>query len=721
MAYETKKLFYKDFADKIIKTIEERDKPWPKSLGWENAEAYDRSPRNPISGTIYRGVNSINLALTAKKNGWDDPRWLTYKQAQDNGYQVRKGERHTKVIFYEERKIESQIDNENQKEDNEEEKKVIVKFFQVFNASQIEGIPPLEISKLTHKWDPIEKAEEILRNSGAKIEHEVGKGAGYYYSSDKIILPPKEQFKSAEVYYSTAFHELAHWTATKDRLNRTNNSRDYSEYAREELRAEIAAWMLCEQLGLQTDAEVERSAGYIDSWRKQISSDYRDGKINAGEIMRACRDAEKIRTYIMEFAKEKDVAQEFENEGEKVAPSTQEKAPEPAQAKTTTMQGRTYLFVPYAEKELAKAHGAKWDKEQKSWYAPEGTDLEPLKKWLEPPQKAIMAQKPLDPREEFAEKLKAMDLDLKGELPIMDGKIHRVPLLSKNGQGRDGAYCLYSDGRPAGWAQNYVTGESQKLVATGVVLSPQAIEAQKLERQQKLIQREAELKKQQDLVAEKAEKIMEDTRFGTDINPALHPYSINKEIDPFGARLSKDNSQLIIPVHNIEGKIRGIQFIDENGGKKFLAGMEKKGNFHLMDEESILEKTRDPKLTKTEIVLCEGYATGASLHEATGKPVAVAFDAGNLRQVAEKLREKYPQAQIVIAADNDHMKVNNIGLENAKIAAKAVGGKVVVPTFNKEEREKGYTDFNDLQKSRGLKEIKNQFTKQLKQDRGWER
>ena len=105
-------------------------------------------------------------------------------------------------------------------------------------------------------------------------------------------------------------------------------------------------------------------------------------------------------------------------------------------------------------------------------------------------------------------------------------------------------------------------------------------------------------------------------------------------------------------------------------------------------------------LSKTEIILCEGYVTGAGLHMATQKPVAVAFDAGNLEIVAEKLREKFPQAQIVICADNGHTVKRdglvNIGVERVRFAAQAVGGKVVVLSFNTNEKAKSLTDFNDL-------------------------
>ncbi len=146
--------------------------------------------------------------------------------------------------------------------------------------------------------------------------------------------------------------------------------------------------------------------------------------------------------------------------------------------------------------------------------------------------------------------------------------------------------------------------------------------------------------------------------------------------------------------------------------------MEKSGNFHLLSEPG-------KDLSQGEILLSEGYATGASLHMATGKPVAVAFDAGNLEPVARKLREKYPNAAITICADNDHQHTRrtpegtglwNKGVAMAQDAAKAVGGKVVAPIFNEEERARGLTDFNDLHQSRGIEEVKKQIGLALQQE-----
>ena len=197
---------------------------------------------------------------------------------------------------------------------------------------------------------------------------------------------------------------------------------------------------------------------------------------------------------------------------------------------------------------------------------------------------------------------------------------------------------------------------------------------------------------------------------------ASSPYLEKKGVKAFG--LKEDQGNLIIPLRNVEGELRGFQAIDPDGQKAFATGIEKKGNFHLIGADG-------KDLSQGEIVLCEGYATGASLHMATGKPVAVAFDSGNLLPVAEAIRDKYPNAAITICADNDHSmkrdgKPYNVGVEKARLAAQKVNGKVKVPTFTDKEKAQGLTDFNDLHKARGLEAVQRQTGMERGRDQGRE-
>ena len=687
--------FHEEFAGRIVKMLEAGTAPWQKP--WTPAE--NLAPRNPASGTVYRGVNRLHLSMA----GYDDPRWMTLKQANDAGYSIIKGSRSTPILFYQFTKEQDKLDDNgkpvldgdgNAVRETVELERPIMRMAHVFNASQIEGIPALERDATAYEWNPQEKAEKVLSNSGAVIKHDQRDRAFYRPSTDEIHLPPKDRFDQSDKYYATALHELGHWTGHSSRMNRTFGPFGTETYAKEELRAEIASWMVGQDTGVGHDPG--QHAAYVKSWVKVLQED-------PAEILRACRDAEHIRDYVLglEMKKEQSIGQE----ASKDQPERADKQParDPAVAKT-------WLYVPYREKEKAKGLGARWDNAEKRWYAPKGTDLIPLKGYMSPPEQQQQRPAPaqnLDPREEFAAKLADLGLDLKGQLPELDGRIHRVPLQGK--RDRDGAYCLYGDGVPAGWAQNYSSGEKIKLVASGVVLAPEERERQQQERAGRLREAEARRAKEHDQAAKRCKEMFD--RFSPASDDAA--YLTAKGVQAFGVK--EDQGNVIVPMRNINGDFRGFQAIAPDGQKAFATGVEKKGNFHLIGDEK--------NLGRAEILLCEGYATGASLHMATGKPVAVAFDSGNLTPVAEAIRGKYPRAAITICADNDHAqkrdgKPHNVGVIKAREAANKVRGIVKVPSFTAEEKRAGLTDFNDLHKWRGLGAVSAQVQRNQEKEIG---
>ncbi len=168
-----------------------------------------------------------------------------------------------------------------------------------------------------------------------------------------------------------------------------------------------------------------------------------------------------------------------------------------------------------------------------------------------------------------------------------------------------------------------------------------------------------------------------------------HEYLRNKGVKPFGVR--DHNGTLIVPLKDAQDTLNSLQSISPNGTKRFLPGGKIKGCYHLIG-------------TPDEILyITEGYSTGATVHDATGEAVVVAFNAGNLQNVAEILRRKYGDISIVIAADNDAFTDGNPGLTKAKEAATAVGGKIAVPVFNDVSSKP--TDFNDLCQLEGAEKV----------------
>ena len=147
-------------------------------------------------------------------------------------------------------------------------------------------------------------------------------------------------------------------------------------------------------------------------------------------------------------------------------------------------------------------------------------------------------------------------------------------------------------------------------------------------------------------------------------------YLKRKKVRAFGLRFSRGS--VVVPVRNIGGDLVGLQFIDPQGGKKFLTGTAKRGCFHLIGE---IDQAQP-------LAIAEGYATGATVHMATSWPVVVAFDAGNLLPVAQALRAQFPDLQIIVSADNDAATDGNPGVTKATEAAQVVGGYLCVPDFS---------------------------------------
>lgn len=285
-----------DMAQDIIESLKNGTAPWVKP--W--AADQNIIPHNPISGTRYKGVNSIYLTMQGKP----DPRWVTFNQAQKKGWQVKKGTKGTTVQFWQFEK-DKKTKDESGKIVTEKVKleRPLLRHYYVFNASEIDGVPELEKDpKVNNEWERQERAERILTESGAKIDHSAGNKACYYPSRDNIEMPLKEQFDQGDKYYATALHELGHWTGHSSRLDRPlSNVFGSEDYAKEELRAEIASWMVGMQLGVGHDPG--QHLAYVDSWITNLED-------HPTEIFKACADAEKIQSFVMAFELEQKMEQE---------------------------------------------------------------------------------------------------------------------------------------------------------------------------------------------------------------------------------------------------------------------------------------------------------------------------------------------------------------------------------------------------------------------------
>ncbi len=692
---EKKKSYRDQVVEELLGHIEAGTAPWQKP--WEPGKVR-MAPFNPASGKDYRGINALWLEM----RGRSDPRWMTYRQASAQDAQVRNGEKGTMIEYWKWSERENVLDDNGKPvlDDKGVAKTRDVRLDRprvfhavVFNADQIDGLAPYMAPEPT--FSPVERAEQILKQGNVPIFHDQNDRAFYRSSTDQIHMPHQAAFKGQYEYYATALHELGHATGHGSRMAREFGPFGSEVYAKEELRAEIASYMLTTELGL--GHYPERHAAYVGSWMKAIKED-------RNALFASARDAENIRTWIMEpdmrqslipvKAKEQAIAQTPAVERQKENAMSDEMSQAPNQD-ASTKRKRIYLNVPFSEKDEAKALGAKWDRRAKAWYARADMELEPFKRWQE--TKAKAPEPKINPEDEFAQALKENGLILDGP-PTMDGKWHRVAVEGDRKGQKSGSYRGFLEGLPAGNITNYKSGQDPvKWVATGTKIDPKELEQSRAEAAARKAAQEQELRAQYRAVAKRAYGIFQNAEPA----PANHAYLQNKQVPEGDLRIDQSGN-LLMPMANEKGFVENIQTIHPDGTKMFLKDGKKRGLMHVIEG--------DPK---GPMIVTEGYSTGQSLHMASGLTVVVALDSGNLAPVAAALHKKHPDRVLVIAADDDHAKQINAGIKGAERASELTGAKILRPDLSEDEKAKGLTDFNDIHRERGLEALKLLVTEQL--------
>lgn len=291
-ATATKKSYAEIVAAEIVESLQAGLPKWRKS--WQ--AVINMAPVNGHSKRGYHGANAWRLAGLMEANGWTDPRFFTFKQVQELKGKVKKGQHGTRVEFWLWRSSSVVVGVDD--ETGEEVKKPVKPFSIipaiVFNAEQCEGLPALDTKKPAQEWQPIERAERILKASGVEIRHNQSDSAFYNPTKNYIDLPPRYAFKDAESYYATALHELVHSTGHASRVGRDlMNAFGTPAYAMEELRAEIGCLMLCAQIGINPPEQDAQHKAYIASWLKKLQSDPK-------EIFKAANDAERAINWILD-------------------------------------------------------------------------------------------------------------------------------------------------------------------------------------------------------------------------------------------------------------------------------------------------------------------------------------------------------------------------------------------------------------------------------------
>ncbi|WP_375337472.1 DUF5710 domain-containing protein, partial [Pseudomonas syringae group genomosp. 3] len=369
-----------------------------------------------------------------------------------------------------------------------------------------------------------------------------------------------------------------------------------------------------------------------------------------------------------------------------------------------TSEYPVWLAVPPDDRDKARLSAGRlsdgraaiaWNKEEKLWFARPGCDLDRITDWLPDPSRRAGGG---DAESEFLDVLTQAGLVVKG-MPVMDGSRQRVATVDDKHGKKSGVYCGFLDRRPAGWFINYHRADSPKDVtnwaATGGESDPIT----------RLHIRAGAKQAQEDAARDRAVTYAKQTLAAKRLYDRLpaadpaHPYLVRKGIPPTPDIRQTRNGALVVPFFNASGTFKTLQYIPPEGEKFLFKDAPKQEHF------LVVGGSLDPV---NPILYAEGYATARSLNLATGLPVVMTIDAGNMVAVAKVLHQQYPDSRHLFMADFDHAKDVNKGLIMANEAAIAVGGQVLYPTFNDAEIARGFTDFNDLHQSRGLDAVREQ-------------
>lgn len=380
------------------------------------------------------------------------------------------------------------------------------------------------------------------------------------------------------------------------------------------------------------------------------------------------------------------------------------------------MQARTYLTItPDNRAEAIRRAGKlpdgrntlEYDPDEKLWFAREGADLTRLTDWL--PENTVTGNvvttdNNLSPQEEFAGVLKDAGFILPRGIAIMDGKIQRVPTREDTDGKTSGVYRGYLDGHPAGWYEDHRSADGQvNWTSTGNRTWDPARQIQ--ERAMSAQRHWDRARETQAGYDRMAARLSEQYRRMPEATDA-HPYLQRKGVPAMPCLRLDRYDNLVIPLQNTDNHLRILQYIKPDGSKLLKKDAEKSGNFFVVGGE--LRNGRP-------FMYAEGYATAATLHLASGLPVVMTVDAGNMVTVAGKLKEKYPDSTHIIAGDDDMTREKNKGQIKAQQAAELTGGPLIMPQFTDDERQRAheksasFSDFNDIHAARGLDAVRAQL------------
>lgn len=309
-------------------------------------------------------------------------------------------------------------------------------------------------------------------------------------------------------------------------------------------------------------------------------------------------------------------------------------------------------------------------------------------------------------RAECIAAMEAVGMIVSGNHPIFDGKGHRIDVEGDKKNQNTGWYVAHADGRPAGTCVNNRTNTRADWSKTkGYTLS----EGKKRELNGIAQAKNTTYQKEQKVTNEQAKTRLASMMKNVFTKPnEPTPYLASKDL-PLDSGIFQNKGSTCIPIHDVEGTVHSMAYVKEDGTKRYAKGGEKEGNFYAYGGMDALKKA-------DAIIICEGYATAASVSMASGMPTVAAFDSGNIGTVAEKLHKAFPDKPIVIAADDDrHLPdksppEKNAGKEAATKAAEKVNGTAVFPRWAATTpADKQFKDFDDIRRVHGVESVRSQI------------
>jgi len=280
-------------TDKIVAAIKAGTPPWRKT--WRS-NGNCGTPTNAVSNKGYRGINILLLELAALERGYESRWWASYRQWQNLGGQVRRGEHGTQIVFY--RPIVRKVMDDAGEEKTESFP--ILRTWTIFNVAQVEGDGVERLRSINHapaNFVDYTPAEQVIAATRADIRFG-GNRAFYQPGGDFIQLPPKDSFLGQHEFYHTSHHELAHWSGHESRLNRLSKNARFGDraYAFEELVAEIGGCFLSNETGIPQSDDLSNQHAYLGHWLEVLGND-------PNAIIRASSQASAASDFILSFSR----------------------------------------------------------------------------------------------------------------------------------------------------------------------------------------------------------------------------------------------------------------------------------------------------------------------------------------------------------------------------------------------------------------------------------